>query len=108
VNRRAPILVGVGFAVLVALSVFLLVLPKSAEIAKTQEDLTAAEQQENTLRIELRALQEAQDEAPQTRTAIQRVETQIPPTARPSTFSSSPRATRRSIPAASSRRSARP
>jgi Tfp pilus assembly protein PilO len=81
VNRRAPILVGVGFAVLVALSVFLLVLPKSAEIAKTQEDLTAAEQQENTLRIELRALQEAQDEAPQTRTAIQRVETQIPPTA---------------------------
>jgi Tfp pilus assembly protein PilO len=81
VNRRAPILVGVVSIVLVVASVFLLVLPKSAEIAKTQEDLTAAEQQENTLRIQLRALQEAQDEAPQTRKAIQRVETQIPSTA---------------------------
>jgi Tfp pilus assembly protein PilO len=81
VNRRAPILVGVAAAVLVALAVFFLVLPKSAEISSTQEQLTTAQEQENSLRVQLRALQEAQAEAPQTRRAIERIETQVPQTA---------------------------
>lgn len=80
-NRRAPILVGVASVVLVVVAVFLLVLPKSAEIAKTEEDLVAAQQQESSLRVQLAALQEAQAEAPQTKRAIQRVETQVPSTA---------------------------
>jgi Tfp pilus assembly protein PilO len=81
VNRRAPILVGVGAAVLVVVAVFVLVLPKSAKISETTEALTTAEQQEQSLRVQLQALQEAQAEAPQTKREIQKVEAQIPSTA---------------------------
>jgi type IV pilus assembly protein PilO len=79
--RRTPILVAVGAVVLVALAVFFLVLPKSADISKAQEDLATAQQQESSLRVQLQALQEAQQEAPQTKREIQKVETQVPPTA---------------------------
>ncbi len=79
--RRAPVLVGAGAAVLVVLVYLLFVMPKSAEIAKTSEDLTAAHDQEQTLRVQLRTLQEAQQEAPQTKREIQKVEMQVPSTA---------------------------
>jgi Tfp pilus assembly protein PilO len=79
--RRTPILVAVGAVVLVVLAVFFLVLPKSADISKAKEDLATAQQQESSLRVQLQALQEAQQEAPQTKREIQKVETQVPPTA---------------------------
>jgi Tfp pilus assembly protein PilO len=79
--RRTPILFGVGAVVLVVLAVFFLVLPKSADISKAKEDLATAQQQESSLRVQLQALQEAQQAAPQTKREIQNVETQIPPTA---------------------------
>jgi Tfp pilus assembly protein PilO len=79
--RRTPILFGVGAVVLVVLAVFFLVLPKSADISKAKEDLATAQQQESSLRVQLQALQEAQQAAPQTKREIQKVETQIPPTA---------------------------
>jgi Tfp pilus assembly protein PilO len=81
VNRRGPILVGVASVVVVALAVFLLVLPKSAAITKANEDLATAQQQEQSLRVELAALQEAQKDAPQTRREIAKVEAEVPPTA---------------------------
>ncbi len=80
-SKRAPILVGVAAAILVVLSVFFLVLPKSAQISKAEEDLAAAQQQETSLRAQLASLREAQQQAPQTRREIQRVENQVPPTA---------------------------
>ena len=80
-NRRGPILVGVASAVVVALAVFLLVLPKSAAITKANEDLATAQQQEQSLRVELAALQEAQKDAPQTKHEIAKVEAEVPPTA---------------------------
>jgi Tfp pilus assembly protein PilO len=79
--KRAPILVAVGSAVLVVICVFLFVLPKSGEISKAEEDLATAEQQETSLRVQLKALQEAQAEAPQTKKQIQAVENQVPSTA---------------------------
>lgn len=79
--RRTPIIFGVGAVVLVVLAVFFLVLPKSADISKAKEDLATAQQQESSLRVQLQALQEAQQAAPQTKREIQKVETQIPPTA---------------------------
>ncbi len=79
--RRAPILVAVGAAVVVALAVMFFVLPKSGQISKAEEDLAAAQQQETTLRVQLNALQEAQTEAPQTKRQIQAVENQVPSTA---------------------------
>jgi Tfp pilus assembly protein PilO len=80
-DRRTPILVGVGAVILVVLAVFFLVLPKSADISKTKEDLATAQQQESSLRVQLQALQEAQQAAPQTKREIEKVETQVPPTA---------------------------
>jgi Tfp pilus assembly protein PilO len=80
-DRRTPILVGVGAVILVVLAVFLLVLPKSADISKTKEDLATAQQQESSLRVQLQALQEAEQAAPQTKHEIEKVETQVPPTA---------------------------
>lgn len=80
-DRRTPILVAVGAVILVVLAVFFLVLPKSADISKTKEDLATAQQQESSLRVQLQALQEAQQAAPQTKREIEKVETQVPPTA---------------------------
>jgi Tfp pilus assembly protein PilO len=80
-NRRAPIIVAFGFAVLAALLFFFLVLPKSSEISKAQDDLATAQQQESALRAQLAALQEAQQGAPELNREIQRVENQVPPTA---------------------------
>jgi Tfp pilus assembly protein PilO len=81
VNRRAPILVGVGAVILVVIATFVLVLPKSSKIGETTAALTTAEQQEQSLRVQLQALQEAQAEAPQTKREIQKVEAQVPSTA---------------------------
>jgi Tfp pilus assembly protein PilO len=80
-DRRTPILVGVGAVILVVLAVFFLVLPKSADISKAKEDLATAQQQESSLRVQLQALQEAEQAAPQTKHEIEKVETQVPPTA---------------------------
>lgn len=79
--RRAPILVAVGFAVLVVLAVLFFVMPKFSEISSAQEDITAAQQQEGSLRAQLAVLQEAQAQAPATKREIQKVENQVPPTA---------------------------
>jgi Tfp pilus assembly protein PilO len=81
VSRRAPILVGVGFAVLAAALFLLLVMPKSAEISEADEDLAAAQQQESALRVQVAALQEAETEAPHTKREIQKVENMVPSTA---------------------------
>jgi Tfp pilus assembly protein PilO len=81
VSRRAPILVGVGFAVLAAALFLLLVMPKSAEISEADEDLAAAQQQESALRVQMAALQEAETEAPHTKREIQKVENMVPSTA---------------------------
>lgn len=70
-----------GFAVLAALLFFFLVLPKSSEISKAQDDLATAQQQESALRAQLAALQEAQQGAPELNREIQRVENQVPTTA---------------------------
>ena len=43
-SRRAPIFVAVGAAVLVVISVFVLIMPKSAKIRETTDALATAEQ----------------------------------------------------------------
>lgn len=80
-SRRAPIFVAVGAAVLVVISVFVLIMPKSAKIRETTDALATAEQQEQSLRVQLQALQEAQASAPQTKREIQKVEALVPSTA---------------------------
>jgi Tfp pilus assembly protein PilO len=81
VNRRAPI-VAAAIAVVVALFlIFLLVLPKMREVGQTEDELQAAQDQEIALAAELRALQQAQEEAPETEQEIAAIDDAIPPTA---------------------------
>jgi len=80
-SRRAPIIAGVVAILLAALSVFLLVLPKMGEVEAAEEQLQLSEDEEISLEAQLRALQEAQAEAPQTEAEIAQIEDQVPPTA---------------------------
>lgn len=63
------------------LAVVLLVLPKMREVTGADEQLQAAQDQEIALEAELRALQQAQAQAPETEQEIAVIEDQIPPTA---------------------------
>jgi Tfp pilus assembly protein PilO len=80
-GRRAPIIAGAASALVAILAVFLLVMPKMGEVSQTQEQLQAAQDEEISLDAQLRALQEAQAQAPETEAAIAAIEDQIPPTA---------------------------
>jgi Tfp pilus assembly protein PilO len=81
VNRRAPVIAG-AIALLVAiLAVFFLVKPKMNEVSEAQSQLQDARDQEDTLQAQLRALEDAQQEAPQTEQEIAAIDAAIPPTA---------------------------
>jgi Tfp pilus assembly protein PilO len=80
-GRRAPLVAGAGAAVLVALMVVFLVLPKMNEVSTATESLDAARAQQGTLESELAALEQAQATAPEAKATIQDVERRIPPTA---------------------------
>ena len=80
-SRRAPIVAG-AIALLVAiLAVAFLVLPTMNDVNETQDQLQAAQDQGTTLEAQLRSLQDAQQEAPQTEQEIAAIDAAIPPTA---------------------------
>lgn len=80
-GRRAIVVAGVGAAILAALLVVFLVLPKLTEVSTAEQELEEAKAQQTTLSSRLAALRQARDEAPQNQAAIQLVERQLPPTA---------------------------
>jgi Tfp pilus assembly protein PilO len=81
VNRSAPIIAGAIALVVAILAVFLLVLPEMNDVSEAQDQLQRAEDRETTLQAQLRALQDAQQEAPQTEQEIAAIDAAIPPTA---------------------------
>ena len=81
VNRRAPIVAGAIALVVAILAVFFLVLPKMKDVNAAQDELEAAQDQEITLEAQLRSLQDAQQEAPQTEQEIAAIDAAVPPTA---------------------------
>jgi Tfp pilus assembly protein PilO len=81
VNRRAPLIAAGAFVLVAILLVVLLVLPKMGEVGETQDELTAAQDQEIALEAQLAALQDAQAAAPETEAEIAAIEDLIPPTA---------------------------
>jgi Tfp pilus assembly protein PilO len=81
VNRRAPLIAAGAFVLVAILLVVLLVLPKMGEVGETQDELTAAQDQEIALEAQLAALQDAQAAAPETEAEIAAIEDMIPPTA---------------------------
>ena len=80
-NRRAPIVAGAIAVVVALLLIFLLVLPKMREVGETEEQLQAAQDQEIALAAELRSLEQAQEQAPETEQEIAAIDDAIPPTA---------------------------
>jgi Tfp pilus assembly protein PilO len=80
-NRRAPIIAGAAAVIVAILAIVLLVLPKMGEVTEVEADLEAAQDQEVQLEAQLRALQQAQEDAPETEAEILEIEAQIPPTA---------------------------
>lgn len=80
-DRRGPLIAGIVSGVLALLLVVFLVLPKMGQVSQAQEDLQSSQDQEVTLQAQLRALQDAQAQAPQTEEEIAALEDQVPPTA---------------------------
>jgi Tfp pilus assembly protein PilO len=80
-GRRAVIVAGAGAAVLALLLVLFLVLPKMAEVTKAQGELKDAKAEQQNLSVQLNALKQARDEAPQNEATIREIEGKVPPTA---------------------------
>lgn len=80
-NRRAPIIAGAVSAVLVVLAVVFMVLPKMSAVSAKKEEVVQAQAEEEQLLVQLRALQDAQAQAPETRREISAVENKVPPVA---------------------------
>ena len=80
-NRRAPLFVAGGFALVAVLAFVLLVLPKMGQVGETQDELATAENEESSLQAQLAALQDAEAAAPETERQIAEIEDQVPPTA---------------------------
>jgi Tfp pilus assembly protein PilO len=79
-KQRGPIIAGVAAAALALLLVVFLLLPKMGEVGKARDDLQAAQDGEISLQAQLRSLQDAQAQAPQTEDEIKALEDQVPST----------------------------
>ena len=80
-GRRAVIVAGAGAAVLALLLVLFLVLPKMAEVTSAEGELKDAKDEQQNLSVQLNALKQARDEAPQNEATIREIEGKVPPTA---------------------------
>jgi Tfp pilus assembly protein PilO len=80
-GRRAVIVAGAAAAILALLLVLFLVLPKMAEVTTAEGELQDAKAEQQTLSVQLNALKQARDEAPQNEATIREIEGQVPPTA---------------------------
>ena len=80
-GRRRVIVAGVGAGILALLLVLFLVLPKMAEVTEARQELEDTQAQQQTLSVQLNALRQARDEAPENEAAIRVVDGMVPPTA---------------------------
>jgi Tfp pilus assembly protein PilO len=80
-GRRAVIVAGAAAAIPALLLVLFLVLPKMAEVTTAEGELQDAKAEQQTLSVQLNALKQARDEAPQNEATIREIEGKVPPTA---------------------------
>ena len=80
-GRRGPLIAGVVGLALAVSMVFALVLPKMNELTEAEAERRAAEAQQERLQSQLRALEDAEEAAPQNQATIAEVDRQVPPTA---------------------------
>jgi Tfp pilus assembly protein PilO len=82
VNRqRAPLFVGIAAGVVAVIAVVALLMPKISAVHKRQDELTSAQQQEQTLRAQLAQLEQDRKEARQIKGQLEQLQSKIPPTA---------------------------
>jgi Tfp pilus assembly protein PilO len=79
-GRRSPIIAGVAAALVCALAVFFLVLPKKSEVSDAQGELDQVKAETSSLQAKYQALIDARDQAPKARQTIRRVDQEVPPT----------------------------
>jgi Tfp pilus assembly protein PilO len=80
-GRRAPLFAGVAVALVALLFIFFLVLPKMHAVTKAESELEKAKNEQTALQSQLAALQQAQQDAPQTQEELAAVNKQVPATA---------------------------
>jgi Tfp pilus assembly protein PilO len=78
-NPRAPLFAGIAAGLVVILAIFLLVLPKRAQVSDAQQELVAAKAQGQSLETQRSALEDIKAEAPQNQQIIDEVHREIPP-----------------------------
>lgn len=80
-NQRAPLFAAIGAAVVTILLILLLLLPKMGQVSTAEEELAAAQAQQETLETQKEALEDLEAQAPEFKQTIKEVEGKIPPTA---------------------------
>jgi type IV pilus assembly protein PilO len=85
-GKRAPLIVGAAFIVVIVLMVFFLVFPKMGQVTESQDTLAEAQAEQGTLQSELNALAEAEAAAPEAEATIREADQLVPPTANPEGF----------------------
>ncbi len=80
-NRKPAWIAALAGVVAVLLMIVGLILPKASAVRAKQKEVTAAQVKMQTLQTELQELQADKAEAPKDRRKLQKLETQLPPTA---------------------------
>jgi Tfp pilus assembly protein PilO len=78
-SRRAPLLAGIGVAVVIVAVVLFLIVPTMGEVSDAQTTLDAAVSEQQTLESQRNALLDAEERAPEAKATIAEVERLIPP-----------------------------
>ena len=80
-NRRGPLIVGIIFAVVALLVIFMLVLPKMSDVTEAEERLETEQAEQLPLETELARLRDAADDAASLRRELARFQRAVPPVA---------------------------
>ena len=80
-GRRGVIVAVAGAVIVALLIVFFLVLPKMGEVSEAQQELEDTQAQQQQLQVQLNALQQAREQAPENEAVIREVNGMVPPTA---------------------------
>ena len=80
-NRRGPLIVGIIFAVVALLVIFMLVLPKMSDVTEAEDRLAVEQAEQLPLQTELARLRDAADDAASLRRELARFQRAVPPVA---------------------------
>ena len=80
-ERRGPIIAAAISALVAILALVFLLLPRISAVGKRSDDLTAAQQQQQSLEAELQSLKQDKQEAKVIKKQLNRLQTKVPPTA---------------------------